>query len=255
MIPPPRLRSLLASLAFLLVAVAHAGPPFVTDDPEPVENGHWEINSAVTGFRSGVGTTAFAPQIDVNYGTAPGVQLHVMPQMAYNSSGGESAGPRAYGVGDTEFGVKLRFVDETGPAGGWMFGTYPFYEAPTGNARRGLGAGAPSVYLPFWLQWTGGGWTTFGGGGYWIDSGAGRRNAWAAGWVALYQFTPDLQLGGEVFARTAEAVGAHGAVGFNVGGTYDLRKDGALLFSVGRGIVNASYTDETAWYLGIRITR
>jgi hypothetical protein len=26
-----------------------AGPPFVTDDPEPVEYGHWEINNAVVG--------------------------------------------------------------------------------------------------------------------------------------------------------------------------------------------------------------
>jgi hypothetical protein len=26
-----------------LAAPATAGPPFVTDDPEPVDNGHWEV--------------------------------------------------------------------------------------------------------------------------------------------------------------------------------------------------------------------
>jgi len=255
MITPPRLRAALASLALLLVAVAHAGPPFVTDDPEPVEYGHWEINSAATGLHTGTGTTAFAPQIDANYGAAPGVQLHVMPQLAYSRPGGEPGAGRAYGVGDTEFGVKIRFADATGPAGEWMLSMYPLYQAPTGNARRGLGAGAPSVSLPFWLQWSGGGWTTYGGGGYWIDSGAGRRNAWAGGWLALYQFTPGLQLGGEVFARTADTVGARGSAGFNVGGTYDLSDEAALLFSAGRGIANASNTNEAAWYLGLRITR
>ncbi len=252
--PPPRLL-LFFSLAFVLIAVAHAGPPFVTDDPEPVENGHWEINSAVTGIRTSAGSMAFAPQIDINYGAAPGVQLHLMPQMAYSRSGGESGSTRAYGIGDTELGVKIRLIDQTGPDGGWMFSMYPLYEAPTGNARRGLGAGAGSEFLPFWLQRTGGGWTTFGGGGLWINSGAGRRNAWAAGWVALYQFTPDLQLGGEIFARTADAIGAHGTAGFNFGGTYDLRKNVSALFSAGRGIANVSDTDEAAWYLGIRITR
>jgi len=245
----------LASLALLLVTDARAGPPFVTDDPEPVGKGHWEINSAVTGTRSDAGTMAFAPQIDINYGAAAGVQLHVMPQLAYSSSSAEPAGRRAYGVGDTEYGIKLRLIDEDSATGEWMAAIYPFYEAPTGSARRGLGAGAQSEYLPLWLQWRAGGWTTYGGGGYWFNAGAGRRNAWSGGWVVLYQFTPALQFGAEAFARTADSDGARGAAGADIGGTYDLRDDVALLFSAGRGIVNAASTDQASWYLGIRITR
>jgi hypothetical protein len=255
MIPSPRLQAALAVLALALVTAAHAGPPFITDDPEPVEDGHWEVNSAFTGVRTAAGTTALAPQFDINYGAATGVQLHVMPQMAYNSAGGDAGGGRSYGPGDTEFGVKLRFVNESGPGGEWMAALYPFYEAPTGSAARGLGAGASSVYLPLWLQWATDGWTMFGGGGYWIDSGTGRRNAWAAGWTLLYAFTPGLQLGGEVYAKTADTVGAHGTAGFNLGGTYELGKDSALLFSAGRGIANITATNEMSWYLGIRTTR
>ena len=33
----------------LLASPALAGPPFITDDPEPVEPGHWEVY----GFSSG----------------------------------------------------------------------------------------------------------------------------------------------------------------------------------------------------------
>lgn len=252
MISPWRLAPALVLLVLLPLGVARAGPPFVTDDPDPVEDGHWEINSAAAGVRTASATTGVVPQFDINYGAAPGVQLHVMPQMAYSRP---ADGTRAYGVGDTELGVKVRFVDANGPRGEWMLSVYPFYEAPTGSARRGLGAGASSVYLPLWLQWSGGGWTTFGGGGYWIDSGTGRRNAWAAGWTVLYQFTPDLQLGGEVFGKTADTVGARRSAGFNVGGTYALGENSALLFSAGRGIVNAADSNAAAWYLGWRLTR
>lgn len=248
-------RSALAAALSLLAAATHAGPPFVTDDPDPVDDGHWEINSAATGVHAANGTTVFAPQVDANYGAARGVQLHLQPQMAYSVPAGAPAGPSAYGVGDLEIGVKFRVVDWTGADGEWMLSAYPLYEAPTGSARRGLGEGASSGFVPVWLQWSGGRWTSFGGGGYWIESGPGRRNSWASGWAALYQFTPALQLGGEVFARTADSVGAHGTAGFNLGGTYALNPDCALLFSAGRGIVNVASTDEAAWYLGIRITR
>jgi len=245
----------LAGLAVLWASAAHAGPPFVTDDPEPVENGHWEINSAVTGIHTQGGTNGFAPQIDANYGPAPGVQLHLQPQMAYSNAGGTGTGGRSYGVGDTEFGIKVRLYEQASASGQWMVSAYPFYEAPTGKSQRGLGAGSASEYLPLWVQWTGGKWTSFGGGGYWFESGAGQRNSWAAGWATLYEVLPGLQLGGEVFARTASTIGGHGTAGFNFGGTYVLGSESALLFSAGRGLANTPSTDQAAWYLGIRLTR
>ena len=250
----PGLARIACALALLAWAgTSRAGPPFVTDDPEPVDYGHWEINSAVTGTRS-VGTTnAFAPQVDTNYGAAPGVQLHVQPQVAYTSMGGSASTQHAYGLGDTELGIKLRLLDQAAGDGQWMLSFYPFYEVPTGNAARGLGAGAHSEYLPLWLQWAGGGWTTFGGGGYWINPGAGRRNAWAGGWAALYQFTADLQLGGEVYARTADSADSRTSAAFNIGGTYSLGKDTALLFSLGRGLVNTP-GNQASGYFGLRVT-
>ncbi|EEF23979.1 conserved hypothetical protein [Ricinus communis] len=107
-------------------------------------------------------------------------------------------------------------------------------ELPTGSARRGLGAGSHSVYLPVWVQTTRGQWTVFGGAGYWLDHGAGARNAWAGGVTALYQVNERLQLGGEFYGGTRRHVDEAGATGFNLGGILQLHDGFALLFSAGR---------------------
>jgi hypothetical protein len=36
-------------VALLAPAIAIAGPPYLTDDPQPTESGHWEIYSFVQG--------------------------------------------------------------------------------------------------------------------------------------------------------------------------------------------------------------
>jgi hypothetical protein len=53
---------------------ASAGPPFITDDPEPTDYQHWELylfsqGTHETGETSGV--------CDCNYGFLPNVQLHI----------------------------------------------------------------------------------------------------------------------------------------------------------------------------------
>ena len=56
-----------AGLALSLAGTARAGPPFVTDDPEPVDLGHWEVygfsagthaQGNMSGVLSGVQPTA-----------------------------------------------------------------------------------------------------------------------------------------------------------------------------------------------------
>lgn len=274
-------RRALLLLALAPASSAWAGPPFVTDDPEPVEAHAWEINAALTGQRAQDGTAGLLPVIDINYGLVSGVQLHLQPQAAYvktntiaaNSTGaqrndpevdlkdrlpqpGENGAPSntAYGPGDTEIGVKWRLTAESETGDDWMISVYPLAEIPTGNANRNLGAGAASLYLPIWFQRSFGRLTTFGGGGYWINRGAGSRNSWAGGWAALYAFSESLQLGGEIFGKTADAVGKSGLVGFSLGGNYALGKDYALLFSVGRGLGGTTPNDLVSAYLGLRIS-
>lgn len=240
------LHALAAGCVGALASAAYAGPPFVTDDPEPVEYHAWEVNYALTGVRDAGGTMDFLPQIDANYEPAPGVQLHVQPQAAYS----RVARVQAHGIGDTELGLKRRLTPEPEGEEAWMVSAYPLYEVPTGNARRKLGAGFSSTYLPLWAQRSFGGWTVYGGG-YWFDPGAGNRNAWAGGWVALYRWNERLQLGGEWYGKTADTAGASGSSRFDLGGTLRLAKDYSLLFSAGRGLGNAAATDVASFYLGL----
>src|ERR1039458_7924110 len=56
-------------------------------------------------------------------------------------------GPRAFGLGDIELGIKYRFVQETKHRP--MIGTFIMFEVPTGSAARGLGVGETWYKVPF----------------------------------------------------------------------------------------------------------
>jgi hypothetical protein len=45
---------------------------------------------------------------------------------------------------------------------------------------------------------------TFGGGGYWINPGAGNKNHWFVGWVLERKITDKLTLGVELFHQTPD---------------------------------------------------
>ena len=72
-------------LSFSLSAAAWAGPPFQTDDPEPVEYGHWEIFFAAAYIRvPGIGFGT-GPQFDINYGFVPEAHVNLVCPFAFNS--------------------------------------------------------------------------------------------------------------------------------------------------------------------------
>jgi hypothetical protein len=228
---------------------ALAGPPFITDDPEPVDFRAWEINYGLIYLRAAGVSSGSLPSLDINYGVYPGVQLHIQPQAAYS----RSQDGQAYGLGDTEIGVKYRLTEETKDKSAWMLAIYPMLELPTGSAHRGLGAGAHSVFLPLWAQTTRGNWTVFGGGGYRRDSQTDARNSWAGGVTVLYQVSERLQVGGEVFGSTRSTAEGRASIGTNFGGVVDLGGGLALLFSAGHGLRNARASDQGAVYLGLRV--
>jgi len=236
--------------AIFIPASALAGPPFITDDPVPVDYQKWEINYALIGTLVQGGAIAGLPSIDANYGVFPGVQLHVQPQVAavWNAAGAQA------GFGDTQFGAKIRLVDED--PHGWlpMVSIYPIFTAPTGSARRELGAGVGSTLLPVWADKTFGKWIVDGGVAYSINPGAEGRNAWFVGGLLLYQLTDSLQLGGEAFLQTAQLRGMQSALGFNLGGSYDLNSTYHLLFSAGQGLANQATTNRFSVYLALQVT-
>jgi len=77
-------RTILISLFLLIFASrpALAGPPFLTDDPEPVDYRHWEVYLAASHERTKFERTATLPQVEVNYGLVSDVQVHCIAPAA-----------------------------------------------------------------------------------------------------------------------------------------------------------------------------
>lgn len=236
---------LLASISTL----AFAGPPFITDDPEPVETQHWEINYAASKTWREDEASATMPGIDINYGLTSDIQLHAQPKYAYESSGKD----KHFGIDNTEVGVKYRFINQQYDNANWMVGVYPIIQFPTGDTKLGTSRGKVQTFLPIWIQRSSESWTIYGGTGYRINQDIGSKNSWFYGTTALYHLTPSLQLGGEIFHETATILGEIGLTGFNLGGIYNLTKDYRVLFSSGKGLSNVNGTNQFSTYIALQV--
>lgn len=245
--PPGPARAIVAAVGLLLPLAALAGPPYTTDDPEPVEDRHWEVYLAFQNFwTKGQGADGTLPQIEVNYGAVPDLQLHTIVPLAWTSPEG---GTFQYGPGDIELGAKFRFVHE----GDWVpqIGTFPLVELPVGSAAHGLGVGHVQVLLPIWLQKSWGRWTTYGGAGYWLGNpGPDWHGSWYVGWQAQYQVVTWASVGAEVYHGMAGQDGSPSDTRFNVGLVVDLGDVHHILFSAGHSFTSAS----AQAYLAYQIT-
>src|SRR5665213_859604 len=72
----------------LIPASALAGPPFRTDDPEPVDYKHWEFYTFTSGTHVNGDTAGVGPAIEFNYGLIPDGMLHVVVPTAFDSPAG-----------------------------------------------------------------------------------------------------------------------------------------------------------------------
>ena len=229
----------LPALCFALAIVpicALAGPPFLTDDPEPVEYKHWEIYLASLSLEQHGGVSMTAPHVEINYGVAPNFQLHVIAPMEYVKP--FSGAISHYGYGDTELGVKWRFYNNEETK--FMVGTFPFLEVPTGDESRGLGNGNPQVFLPLWLQKGWGPWLTYGGGGYWFNPGGGHKNFEYLGWLLQRELSQYITLGAELFYETPRDVDDVHHFGFNIGSILNITENHHILLSAGTDIIGST---------------
>lgn len=219
-------------LLFLLsFQIISAGPPFNTDDPEPVDFKHWEYYiSSINNKQSGV-WSGTAPHFEINYGIIPNVQVHLLMPMNYISTGGRGSG---YGYSDTEFGLKYRFVQETKNSP--QIGVFPLLEIPTVQNHE-FSNGKMKIYLPVWFQKSWGKLTTYGGAGYWINPGANNKNWIFSGWEIQYDFSTVVTLGGEIYYQTASTENSGSAAGFNLGGFINPTKKFHIIFSLGSTLV------------------
>lgn len=234
--------SLLIALLIISIQFNYGGPPFNTDDPQPVDYRHWEyyvssINNHQAGAWSGT-----APHFEINYGAIHNVQIHLLLPLNYTSFRGQSA---AFGFADTEFGIKYRFVQETEKSP--QVGIFPILEIPTIQNSE-FSDGKLKVFLPVWVQKSWGKLTSYGGAGYWINHGANNKNWFFAGWQMQYDFSKTVTLGGELYYHSADADDSYSTEGFNLGGSINPSEKFHIIFSAGHTLAkDNTFTS----YLGI----
>jgi hypothetical protein len=234
-------RSSAIVVALLLISTAaRAGPPFLTDDPEPLEYRHSEAYAFSTIDATADGKTMQFPAAEFNTSPYPDVHLHLVIPMTLSTP---VEGDQHYGFGDTEVGVKYRFVHETDTLP--QVGIFPMAELPSGNADSGLGNGRTWWKIPLWLQKSWGSWKTYGGGGYAVNHATGMRNYAFGGWLLQNELSERLTLGGEFFAQGSADEHGRGSVIGNFGGYYTPR--GAcggcqVLFSAGHSVSGERHT-------------
>jgi hypothetical protein len=245
----------LAALVYVATP-ALAGPPFQTDDPEPIDFRHYEFYTFAASDGTRVETDTVGPGFEFNWGALPNVHLHIIvPAAAILPSNNPSfapsgEGPRAFGLGDIELGIKYRFVQETKHRP--MIGTFTMFEMPTGSAARALGVGKTWYKVPFWAQKSFGPWTTYGGGGVTLLNAPGYHNYPFAGWLVQRDLGKKVTLGTEIFYHGPEGVATpqtSPATLIDIGGYYKFRDPGfQLLFCYGHTAIGQK---ENYAYLGL----
>lgn len=229
-------------LFFLCNQSSYAGPPFNTDDPQPVDFKHWEYYiSSINTFQpeSWMGTS---PHFEVNYGLIPNVQVHLLLPMNfdYSRNGGTN-----FGYAYTEFGVKYRFVQESKNIP--QIGVFPIVEIPTIKNTE-FSSGKAQIYLPVWAQKSWGKLTTYGGVGYWINPGPNNKNWIFSGWEIQYDFSRVFTLGGELYYHSVNTTDSKAVTAFNLGGFINFSEKFHILYSVGHSLTNDSFISS---YVGL----
>lgn len=241
--------SLPKRLALILLALpvaAAAGPPYVSDDPEPTDHRRWEIYLFATGGGR-QGETAAEGGLDLNYGAARDLQLTAVLPLSYDRTG---AGTR-FGAGDVELAAKYKFLHQK--KGGALpdVAFFPRVFLPTAGA--GLGSGRVGLLLPLWAQKDWGKWALFGGGGYQLNPGAGNRDYWLTGLGLTRAVTEKLTLGAEIYHRGPDAEGGKAFTGVNAGLSYKLKAPYSLLLSVGPGLQHRREEGRYAIYAALKL--
>lgn len=241
--------STVAATALLLAASpAWGGPPFVTDDPEPVEYRHTEMHFAAEQVITQSGKVV-VPLVEYNYGVLPDLQLSFTVPYVQNTPAGQA---RMQGMGDLVVGAKYRFLQETDTQP--MMSVYPVLVAANGDASRGLGNGGPQLFLPIWMQKKWDDWLAYGGGGYWINRAPGGANRWYYGFVLQNNITESLSLGGEVYREAEQLPVESESTGFSLGGTYHLDQHNHLLLSSRRGTTEHTSLTKYSTYIAYGLT-
>jgi len=243
------------AIAFLSSTSAHAQLPFYTDDADTTPKGKFHIElsnehdwlqrSAFPGLRQN--TTVFT----LNYGLTNHIELGVNAPLIKIFNDRASRIGNSSGIGDTQFGVKIRLLDEHEgsklPATSVVF----YAEAPTGSVRKQIGSGLVDYWLYGVLQKSLTKRTTGRLNGGILFSGnestgligiqSTRGQVLTGNGSLVRNFTPRLRLGAELFgAVTKNFALSRGQLEGQIGDGYTLSQKLELTFGLLGGRYAAS---------------
>ena len=248
-------------LAFLLLLspaglLAQAGPPFQTDDPTPVDYGHYEAYIFGTVDGTPAELDPVGPAFEFNWGAVPRIQLHaILPFGAVLPSNNPAylpggTGASAYGLTDMELGVKFGFLKQTKHRP--QIGSFTMFEIPTGSYSQGLGVGKVWYKLPIWVEKEFGPWSLVGGMGYTVVPQKDYRNFLYGGYLVKRVVNEKLELSAEIFSHAREGFAAaqtEASAMVDAGGYYHFKSPGLqLLFAYGHSVAGQT---ENYGYLGL----
>jgi hypothetical protein len=239
---------LVALLCAPLAVRAQAGPPFITNDPGTPGNANWEINIASAQSISRGSAAYQVPQIDLNYGLGPSVQLTYEIPYILQTADGQS---RQSGWSNAFPGIKWRFFDQG--EGGWQLSLFPQMEAsaPSSAQQKGIAVPGSRFLLPLEVtKRLGPVDVDFEAGYYFPKHGVSER---ILGLVVGRSMTERLDLGVEVY--NDRAVGAPpNQTTLDLGGRYKLSRGFIALFMAGRSVSGtANGQPDFIGYFGIQI--
>jgi Putative MetA-pathway of phenol degradation len=237
--------TVISVLLIITGSTAFAGPPFNTDDPEPVDFLHWEFYLASSFELGNHYDDATLPHFEVNYGAIRNVQFHLIAGMSYVKEDSE----HKYSFSTVELGFKYRFINDE--KNDFQVGIFPVMEIPTTSKESLVGNRNLQTFFPLWIQKTWGKFTTYGGAGYWINPGNNNKNFIFAGWLAQYDFNEVLTLGGEIYYQSPDSQDGQSDVAFKMGGIINVNDENHILVSIGHSFRN---TDVVSGYLGYQLT-
>lgn len=238
-----------AGLALTTASDADAGPPYVTDDPEPTELAGWEVY----GFAAG---TSFSHALegeaglDLNYGAAKDLQASATLSFGYEQEGGARIHTN---IADTEVGLKYRFLHQSDGTLMPDVALFPKVTLPTAGHHDG--SGKVGFQLPVWAQKDFRGWSLFGGGGFQINPGAGNRDFVFEGIALTRQVSNALSLGGEVYHQSADSRAGRSTSGLGLGASWRVAPHWAVIGSGGPLLSHRSTSGRYAFYVALAFAR
>jgi hypothetical protein len=240
------LHVVLAILSLLVMARpdAVAGPPYISDDPAPTDEDHFEIYAFTEGEHEESATEG-SLGIDFNYGAGPNLQLSVTVPMGFAFPG------RQFALGSVEVAAKYRF-QRNAPSGGWDAAFFPELSFPSGSSK--VGDSYPSLFLPLWFEHDWESWSTFGGGGCTISQGGDSQNFCQASWALTNQISRRIQIGGEIAIASADTRDGVTEKRVGLGVRYDADDTYHFLAYTGTALGGSRPEWNYSWYLALLST-